>query len=296
MAYMINVPALSPISPEDYLADFIARGDPRDDACVIEYGEKLGAVTNNKQALIDRINAEVVRWRDGFSAMYTQGSMLLAGRRGEDAYLRVNFWPTISQDAPDREKLSLVYSYGIPHDHGFSFVTTNYFGPGYTTDLYNYEYESTSGVVGEPVCLLPAGTVTLSDGVGLYFKAGRDIHVQHPPSALTVSLNLMIYRKGDRSRDQFYFDLAARRVSSFAAGALCVRRKELVKLAAIAGDATTTDLLLGLASSYPCRTTRRAAVIELLSTCRVSPAEFCPSLVNDEDPVIRDLARRANVQ
>lgn len=133
--------------------------------------------------------------------------MLLAGERGEDAYLRVNFWPAIAQDAPDRAKVSLVYSYGIPHDHGFSFVTTNYFGPGYITDLYDYDYTTTRGVVGEGVHLTPAGTVTLSDGVGLYFKAGRDVHVQHPPSALTVSLNLMIYRKGDRSRDQFYFDL-----------------------------------------------------------------------------------------
>lgn len=293
MAHLINVPALSPINPDDYLADFIAHGDPNDDACVIEYGEKLGAVANNKQALIDQINSEVGQWQTGFSTMYTQGSMLLAGRRGEDAYLRVNFWPVIAQDAADREQLSLIYSYGIPHDHGFSFVTTNYFGPGYTTDLYNYDYESTNGIIGEPVSLTPAGTVALSDGVGIYFKAGRDVHVQHPPMALTVSLNLMIYRKGDRSRDQFYFDLAEKRISSFAAGALCVRRRELVRLAAIAGDATTTDLLLRLVEAYPCRTTRRTVVAELLSTRRVSRTAFCQTLVNDKDPVVRDLARAA---
>lgn len=295
MAHLIRVPGLPSVDPEDYLAAFIANGDPNDDACIIEYGEKLGAVASNKDALINQINDEVALWREGFSTMYTQGSMLLAGRRGEDAYLRVNFWPVILEDAPDREQISLVYSYGIPHDHGFNFVTTNYFGPGYTTDLYDYDYHSTHGMVGERVGLTPAGTVTLSDGIGLYFKAGRDVHVQHPPSSLTVSLNLMIYRKGDRCRDQFYFDLAEQRVSSFAAGALCVRRRELIRLAAIAGNATTTDLLVGLAESYPCRTTRRAAVAELLSTQRVSTTDFCQMFVDDRDPVIRDLARSASV-
>lgn len=293
MAEVIQVPALAPIHPDCFLDDFIATGEIGSRESAIAFGRKLGAVASNKSFLISKVNNEISGWAGGFASMYTQGSMLLSGRRGENAYLRVNFWPTIPSGSPNAKQMSLAYSYGIPHDHGFSFVTTNYFGPGYTTDLYDYDYTSTNGVLGERVELIPAGSVKLSDGVGIYFEAGRDVHVQHAPTSLTVSLNLMMYSKGDRARDQYYFDLETSTVSSFAAGAMCVRRRELVRLAALVGDENTLELLLDIAYGYPCRTTRRAAFRELIARKRPLSEKFLFSLAGDSDEVIREMARHA---
>jgi hypothetical protein len=291
MAHVFNVERLPPVCPEEYLRDFIEHGDSMDLSCMLEYGGKLGAVVSNKNALIERVNAELGSWRDGFNTMYTQGSMLLAGKRRQNAYLRVNFWPVIPESTPDRAKLELIYSYGIPHDHGFSFLTANYFGPGYVTDIYDYDYEDLIGADGEPVGLAFAQTVKLDDSTGIYFEAGKDVHVQYQPAALTVSVNLMLYNPGDRSRDQFYFDLENKRVTGFAAGALSVRRSELIRIAGVVGDATTTGLLTDIALSYGCRSTRRAALKQLLTGARSDGEEICKRLIDDDDVVVKEMAR-----
>jgi hypothetical protein len=54
---------------------------------------------------------------------------------------------------------------------------------------------------------------SLPTGKIMYYRACRDIHVQAPPSAFSMSLNLMIVSADFGARDQYWFDLSEGRVT-----------------------------------------------------------------------------------
>ncbi len=72
-------------------------------------------------------------------------------------YLRANLWPS-ERDAAYTASGPAAFSYGVPHDHNFSFLTTGYFGPGYVSDYYDYDAETVDGRLGEPLDLNPSSS------------------------------------------------------------------------------------------------------------------------------------------
>ena len=117
-------------------------------------------------------------------------------------------WPAAG-DAVYAASGPAAFSYGVPHDHNFSFLTTGYFGPGYVSDYYDYDPEAVDGRLGEPLNLSFAGRSQLGEGKMMLYRAHRDIHSQLPPESLSVSLNIM--DEGDHVpwRDQYIVDLEA---------------------------------------------------------------------------------------
>ena len=102
------------------------------------------------------------------------------------------------------------FSYNIAHDHNFSFLTVGYLGPGYETDIYEYDYDSVEGYVGEKVEMQFLEKVRFAAGMAMYYRASRDLHIQHPPSEMTIPLNLLIQPPEVRLREQYEFDLNTR--------------------------------------------------------------------------------------
>ena len=106
-----------------------------------------------------------------------------------------------------------VFAFDLPHDHNFDFLTLGYFGPGYWSDYYEYDYEAVAGWSGEPVDLRFTERARLSEGKVMLYRAHRDVHVQHPADALSVSINVMHMAPHQNWFDQYGFDVSARTIT-----------------------------------------------------------------------------------
>lgn len=74
-------------------------------------------------------------------------------------------------------------------------MTVGYYGPGYETELYQYNPKEVNGYVGETVELEHLGRTKLPNGRVMVYREKVDVHTQFPPAQLSVSLNLMVTRK-----------------------------------------------------------------------------------------------------
>ena len=142
---------------------------------------------------------------------YGPQSIVLSHLRG-NSFLRANIWPS-EDESCFRASGGDTFVYGIPHDHNFSFLTAGYFGPGYGSDYYEYDYESVSGYRGEKAGLSFIERTYLSEGKLMLYRAHRDIHAQLPPSSMSVSLNIMHIDPAQGWFDQYGFDLDSNAVT-----------------------------------------------------------------------------------
>ena len=102
---------------------------------------------------------------------------------------------------------SSAFSYELPHDHNFDFLTVGYFGPGYASDYYEYDYDKVHGVIGEKAGLRFVERATLEPGKLMHYRAHRDVHSQLPPESLSVSINIMHANGAQGLLDQYRFDV-----------------------------------------------------------------------------------------
>jgi hypothetical protein len=136
---------------------------------------------------------------------YGPQAIVLSPLRG-DVFLRANIWPSES-DQCFKASGARTFVYGVPHDHNFSFLTSGYFGPGYQSDYYEYDYSSVAGYPGEKPQLRFIERSALTEGKMMLYRAHRDIHSQLPPESMSVSLNVMHVNQAQNWFDQYGFDL-----------------------------------------------------------------------------------------
>ncbi|MGB3379360.1 helix-turn-helix transcriptional regulator [Allopontixanthobacter sediminis] len=137
---------------------------------------------------------------------------MLSGTAG-GYFLRANIWPG-EQDHAFRASGGGSFVYGTPHDHNFDFLTLGYFGPGYVSDYYEYDYEEVSGWSGEHAGLRFIERSTLSPGKLMFYRAHLDVHSQLPPKSMSVSLNVMGIDAAQGWHDQYRFDPASDTISA----------------------------------------------------------------------------------
>jgi len=101
---------------------------------------------------------------------------------------------------------SVPFSYDVAHDHAFDLMTVGFFGPGYRTSLYEYNYREFSQQRNGQVRLDYKREMTLREHEVIYYFANKDVHTQHEPTSLSASLNLIILRPAPHPR-QTVFDL-----------------------------------------------------------------------------------------
>ena len=188
--------------------------DPRDEASLLDAARLLRQLSNNQtflgDLLIDQLTA---RHRDDpQDSAYGPQAIMLSRPDGGDFFLRAAIWPS-AQDHVVRASGDASFAYGLAHDHNFDFLTVGYFGPGYWSDYYDYDYEAVAGAVGEVAGLRFVERSRLSPGKLLHYRAHRDVHAQLPPDALSVSLNVMHASGAQGWLDQYAFDIPGNRIA-----------------------------------------------------------------------------------
>ncbi len=276
------------ISIDEYLDHIESQVDLTDPDQVIASAPMLKALANDRNLVLTRLNAYV---EEAFASPgLSSAQAILLGRR-KRFYVRANLWPSAS-DVGSGRMYQDQFSYHIAHDHNFSFLTVGYLGPGYETDIYEYDYDQVEGYVGERVEMRFLEKVRFAAGMAMYYRASRDLHIQYPPSATTITLNLLIAPPEVRLREQYEFDLATRTIARLPAELEASRRVAFVALSAQMGDGNTAQLLEDLALVHPCRRTRLTAW-QALVALKPGEAERCwQRAAGDAAPLVANYARR----
>ncbi|RDC60441.1 hypothetical protein HME9302_01648 [Alteripontixanthobacter maritimus] len=187
---------------------------PADEDSLLGAASWLRRLGNNRDFLGDMLVEELSgRHRDGGDRSAYGAQAIILAVPGDGLFLRANIWPAVTDRAFKASSASS-FVYGMPHDHNFDFLTVGYFGPGYGSDYYEYDYESVAGVVGEDAGLRFIERSNLTPGKLMHYRAHLDVHSQLPPESLSISLNVMTSRRDQRWFDQYGFDLDTGHISA----------------------------------------------------------------------------------
>lgn len=286
MAITLNVEAPRRIGLEE-LIDFVVREtDLRDPQSILAAAPLLRGLAEDHELVARRLNEEVRRLFKG-PALSSAQSLFLGS--GPGFYLRANLWPSAADIAGGlvtRDR----FSYDIAHDHNYNFLTVGYSGPGYRSDIYEYDRETLSGEPGEPVALRFLERVHFHTGMVMFYRASKDVHIQYPPEDLSITLNLMIADGHTRLRDQLFFDLERRVLLDYPASADISKRVSILRLAGRAGDENTRQLLSDLARRHPCQRTRWACY-EALAEREPASTAVWETACRDPAPLVAGRAR-----
>lgn len=286
MALSIPCNERSTASIEEYIDYIESNIDLTDIDSLASSAGMLKALSNDRALVVREINNLIVN-----AVAYLQpasAQTILLGR-GEGFYVRANLWPAIA-DMANARAYQNQFAYNIAHDHNFTFMTVTHLGPGYETEIYEYDYDRVEGYVGESVDLRFLQKTRFTTGTVMLYRASRDAHVQHAPEDLTVTLNLMVGAQG-ALQDQYQFDLASRTILAVG-DARAAGRMALINLAASIGDGETIGLLHDVAAKHPCRQTRLSAFNALSEKIPAEAASVWRQAARDSAPVVANAARR----
>lgn len=182
--------------------------DPTDEESFFEVAPILKKLSNNKTFLSEFMLEELkssCSGQDKINNYTSQVIMLKPPDESLNFFMRANIWP--AKDNPilkvSGEKS---FFYHVPHDHNFNFLTSGYWGPGYGSDYYEYDYSKVVGYPGEKVKLHFIERITLKEGQLMLYRAYKDVHNQLPAESLSVSLNIMQSTWFTHLRSQYIFD------------------------------------------------------------------------------------------
>lgn len=187
--------------------------DPQDEASTLEAAQLLASLARNRDFLADMLVQQLKdRHREpAIESAYGPQAIVLSPVRGK-CFLRANIWPS-EEEACFTASGARNFVYDLPHDHNFDFLTVGYFGPGYRSDYYEYDYEEVIGFKGERPELRFVERSALHEGRLMHYRAHRDIHSQLPPEATSISLNIMHVDAAQGWFNQYGFDLESNAVT-----------------------------------------------------------------------------------
>lgn len=198
----------------DCIAALEADGfDPLEEESLLGAAGWLRRLGNNRSFLADAVIDELKDHAHGGEDASAYGAQVITlSPLGHDFFIRANFWPSRDEYA-FRASGHAAFAYELPHDHNFDFLTVGYFGPGYASDYYEFDYEAVEGIVGEKASLRFVERSTLDPGKLMHYRAHRDVHSQLPPESLSVSLNIMHAGGAQGWLDQYRFDVEKDEIS-----------------------------------------------------------------------------------
>lgn len=187
--------------------------DPRAEGSLLHAAGWLRRLGNNRDFLADAMVAELKDTSGSHEEASAYGAqVVMLSPLGGEYFMRANFWPSRDEHS-FRASGQSSFSYELPHDHNFDFLTVGYFGSGYVSDYYEFDYESVEGIVGEKANLRFIERSTLDPGKLIHYRAHRDVHSQLPPESLSVSVNIMHAGGAQGWLDQYKFDVASDTIS-----------------------------------------------------------------------------------
>ncbi|MBV9270777.1 MAG: hypothetical protein JO165_06780 [Candidatus Eremiobacteraeota bacterium] len=232
----------------DEFVNYVERNvDVEDFHQLCELAPMWSALLNNRGLISNVVARELQRWRDFQDGNSYVGTTLILAR-SRKFFIRANMWVPIGSDNG---------TYGVTHDHNFSFLTGGYAGNGYTTEIYRLEDGYAAKQPGQRVRLEFQERTTLPRGKIMVYHAAQDVHRQNRPNDFSISINLMV-PKEIRERPQFYYDLDRSTVTgcSFSEEG---RTLALFKLAQFVADEQTKMLLFDITETSSNQHVRAAA-------------------------------------
>lgn len=174
----------------------------------LQHGAKwLRALGNDGSFLGDLMLEELKQGAAAAEEASSYGAqVMMLSPLGAEYFLRANFWPSADEHM-FRASGGGAFAYELPHDHNFDFLTLGYFGPGYASDYFEYDYDAVAGAIGERAGLRFVERSTLSPGKIMHYRAHLDVHSQLPPESLSVSINIMHAGGAQGWLDQYSFDI-----------------------------------------------------------------------------------------
>ena len=287
MALTIPCSTTRVVTVDEYLDHVRTKVDLHDEDSLAESAPMLRALANDRELVVRELNRRIEEFLSGTSI--PSQSLTLGGNN--DFYVRANIWPAIADMAAGRAYQDQ-FAYNIAHDHNFTFMTVNYLGPGYETEIYEYDFDKVEGYIGERVDLRFIEKVRFGTGTVMLYRASRDVHVQYAPTELTITLNLMVAHPEVRIRDQFYFDLASKTIAFYPPEFGASSRATLLNIAGYVGDDDTQHLLSELAGRHPCRRTRLNAFEAWSRQKPTDSASIWEKASADPVPLVANAARR----
>ena len=296
MAVTLYPTNLDVLEPEELLDWAMKNAHPSDDDSMVAAAEKLRALANNRQFILSSLRSELKLLADGRTCQQTIPQAYMHGTRSaHDRFFAIRscLWtPAPTGSERSRELHDRQFSYVTPHDHSFALLTIGYEGPGYVTEIYEYDNEHVMGVEDEAVEIRHLETTQLSKGKVLYFRPRKDIHVQRHPEALSMSLNLIGEDANIRNIPQYEFDLVRGRIKSLLTETLVHNQMlpfQLVRLLGV--DADVAGLLDDIALAHPSAHVRSMAYRVLIGAFEDDAERFAQRALLDAHPLVRHLAR-----
>ena len=231
--------------------------DPGDEDSLANAALWLRRLGNNQTFLGDLLIEQLAqRHREDLTGNSYSPQVVMLVPPGGSYFIRANIWPA-ADDHMVRASGEAAFAIGMPHDHNFSFLTHGYFGPGYWSDYYEYDYGDVVGYRGEPVPSLRfVERARLEPGKLMLYRAHVDVHAQLPADSLSVSLNVMHTAGAQGWLDQYKFDLDRREIAAQLSPAPSAA---FLKVAVGLGGEEALDLAHRFALRHPSDTMRLAA-------------------------------------
>ena len=262
-------------------ADF----DVRDEASFASLAPWLARLGRNSDFLAELVIEELKLRCGSQTRTSNYGGQVFLLRPANGRYvLRAAFWPA-RHDLAVRNSGAAAFFYDMPHDHNFPFLTYGYVGPGYWSDYYEYDPEAVSGVPGSAAGLRFVDRARLEPGRVMLYRKNRDVHVQLPPDAFSVSLNILGQDPAQAWHDQYRFDI---RRNVIAEGLTCAPSEALLSLAVHVGNGR--DLAERYAVAHPHPRMRATAFAALAG---VDGVDVWERASGDPHPFVSGRARAA---
>lgn len=222
--------------------------DPDDEASLLHAAGWLRRLGKNRDFLAEMLLGELKRrHRQEEGASIYGPQVVMLSPPGGEFFLRANIWPSPDEHA-FRASGGGAFVYELPHDHNFDFLTVGYFGPGYRSDYWEYDYDRVAGAIGGRAHLRFVGRARLEPGKLMHYRRHRDVHSQLPPDSLSVSLNVMHAGGAQGWLDQYRFDTERDEIAAvLSPGASEV----FLRLAVGLGGEEAMDLAESFARNHP---------------------------------------------
>lgn len=179
----------------------------RDFDSLVAAAPLLRGLAQDRRLVVDRIEDSIKALLDGRRASFYTAQSFVLGSLGH-TLVRGNLWCPTGSNATARTPRDALFSYYMPHDHNYNFLTVGYFGPGYRTRIYDIDPDDFEGSLGETVPIRFLEDTFLPQHKAMAYRAYRDLHTQLPPSSLSISLNLMVRDDATAVEEQYTFDIS----------------------------------------------------------------------------------------
>lgn len=231
--------------------------DPGEEESLLHTARWLRRLGNNPTFLGDLLIEQLAqRHREDLGGSAYSPQVVVLSQPYRDFYLRANIWPSADEHMV-RASGTSAFAIGLPHDHNFNFLTLGYFGPGYWSDYYEYDYDAVVGWTGEPVPSLRfVERARLEPGKLMLYRAHVDVHTQLPADSLSVSLNVMHSHGAQGWLDQYRFDTENGTIAALLGPP---PSEAFLRIAVGLGGAEALDLAENFARHHPSDRMRLAA-------------------------------------